>query len=129
MPGFGAIGEFPVGGPPQPISGTWSSTESDDALAVLGGLVGGAWHSAETDDAFAALGAVSSGVTVSGIWNSTERHDYFTADGLSYDFGEPVYTETIQIFGWLLDKHGNNPFKHWPMDPNNCSPQSRRRRK
>ena len=56
MTGLGAIGEFPIGGPPQPITGTWASTEGKDALVVHGGVLGGALASDENKDTFAALG-------------------------------------------------------------------------
>lgn len=47
MSGFGAIGEFPISGPPQPISGTWASTETTDTFAAVGSLLGGVWASVE----------------------------------------------------------------------------------
>ena len=153
MLGVGAVGEFPVGGPPYPITGTWASTEAKDTFAAAGvpSAATGAWHSTEAKDTFAAAGVPSAAtgvwasteakdifaaagvveaVNIFGEWASIERPDYFTASGLSYDFGEPVYTETIEIFGWLLEAqrrlNNGDPNPHGGHAPPTCaSPQHR----
>ena len=153
MSAFGAIGQFPIGGPPKPITGTWASTEAKDAFAAHGGLIGGAWHSTEAKDTFAAAGhpelagvwssaeakdafaaTVVLSVHVVGSWASVEHIDACAATGDIIEFGEIQYGETIEVFGILLEAQAlandgdSTPHGLLPMDSWNPSPQHRKRR-
>jgi uncharacterized protein YcfJ len=127
-----AADAFAAIGHPEYPTGAWHSTEGTDTSIVIGGVLGGRWASTEAKDTFAAAGHPEL-VEIVGEWVSIECPDYFTAAGPTYDFGEPIYTETIEIFGQLLEAqrrlNDGDPSPHGAHAPPTCaSPQHRRRR-
>ena len=51
------------------LTGTWASTEADDAFSGAGGILGGSWHSTEAKDTMAFIERPH------GFWYSTEAAD------------------------------------------------------
>ena len=76
--------------PPPAITGTCASTETKDALAFVGGVLGGSWHSTEGADAMSVTGGV-----LGGSWHSTEADDVMDFIGHPELYGIWESTEAV----------------------------------